>query len=529
VIHGTTLVANALIERKGVKVALLTTKGFRDVLEIAKEWRYDIYDLSIRVPEPLVPRALRFEVGERMLADGTVRAALDEAGMREVAAAIAASGVGAVAICFLHAYANDAHERRAEAILREVAPGLRITRASALVPELGEFERASTAVANAYVQPVFDAYVQRLEEGLQKGGLRRGLYLMLSDGGTVTAAAARAFPIRLVQSGPAGGAQAAALFGALASERRVMAFDMGGTTAKACLIEDGEPDRAVDFEVARVFRFKRGSGLPLKVPVADMIEIGAGGGSIARIDRLGLVQVGPDSSGSDPGPACYGLGGTLPTVSDADLMLGYLDAGSFLGGDMVLKRELAEQALAEHLGKPLGMSAAEAAWAIHETVNEAMAQAASIHALEKAKRASDYALVALGGAGPVHACHVARKMGVRRVIAPLGAGVASALGMLAAPTAFAIGRAQVAALSALDLKATAAMLGALEQEGRDLVAGAGVPAAAVSVRRTCLMRYAGQGHEVEAAVPDAFIAAGDRAALAESFAAAYRALYGRTE
>jgi N-methylhydantoinase A len=522
VIHGTTLVANALIERRGVKTGFLTTQGFRDVQEIGTELRHDTYDLFMRRPDPLVPRRLRLEVPERLLPDGGIRAPLDEAATRAAIRTLRDEGVSAIAVCLLHAFANPAHERRIAQIAAEEAPDLALCLSSDLVPEIGEYERGSTTIANAYVLPVFARYLARLEAGLREAGIAGPLFLMLSDGGTVAGAVAARHPVRLVQSGPAGGVQAARVIGAAADAPDVLCFDMGGTTAKAALIDGGQPQRSLDFEVSRVDRFRKGSGLPLKVPVVEMIEIGAGGGSIARVDALGLVRVGPDSASSDPGPACYGLGGTEPTVTDCDLLLGYLAPGSFLGGTMTLDVAAAEAAVRERLAKPLGLSPVEAAFAVHETVNTAMAQAAAIHALEKARRIEGYTLVPIGGAGPVHAVEVARKLGIARMVVPAGAGVASAFGFLAAPISFSLLRGQVAALATLDLDALRAMLAAMEAEGRALVAQAGVEAAETRIRAA--LRYAGQGYQVEADV-----ATLDRAAIRTAFEAEYRRLYGRVE
>jgi N-methylhydantoinase A len=398
-----------------------------------------------------------------------------------------------------------------------------------VVPEIGEYERASTTVCNAYVQPICERYLKRLTDGLRSLGIRRDLYLMLSDGGTVHEATAARHPIRLVQSGPTGGVQATALYGAAAGEGDILCFDMGGTTAKACLIDAGEPQRSLDFEVARLRRFAKGSGLPLKVLVIDMFEIGAGGGSIARVDRLGLIQVGPDSAGAEPGPACYGLGGTLPTVTDADLLIGYLGAESFLGGDMRLDVAAAEAAVARHAAQPLGLSAIEAAWGIHETVNGNMAQAASIHALEKAKRIGAYAMVPIGGAGPVHACHMGMKLGLARIVAPAGAGVALAFGFLAAPVSFAFMQGWVAPLATLDFARLRDLLGGMEAEGRRMLAQAGVDPASATLRLIGAMRYLGQGYQVEATLAPEAVAAGDRAALRAAFEAEYAGQYGRTE
>jgi N-methylhydantoinase A len=522
VIHGTTLVANALIERRGVKTGFLTTQGFRDVQEIGTELRHDTYDLFMRRPDPLVPRRLRLEVPERLLPDGSIRTPLDEAATRAAIRTLRDDGVQAIAVCLLHAFANPAHERRVAELAAEEAPDIALCLSSEVVPEIGEYERGSTTIANAYVLPIFARYLARLESGLHEAGIAGPLFLMLSDGGTVAGAVAARHPVRLVQSGPAGGVQAARVIGAAADAPDVLCFDMGGTTAKAALIDGGEPQRSLDFEVSRVDRFRKGSGLPLKVPVVEMIEIGAGGGSVARVDSLGLVRVGPDSAGSDPGPACYGMGGTEPTVTDCDLLLGYLAPDSFLGGAMTLHVAAAEAAIRMRLADPLGLSPVEAAWAVHETVNTAMAQAAAIHALEKARRIEGYTLVPIGGAGPVHAVEVARKLGIARLVVPAGAGVASAFGFLAAPISFSLLRGQVAALATLDLDALRATLAGMEAEGRALVAQAGVDAAETRIRAA--MRYAGQGYQVEADVMSL-----DRDALRAAFEAEYRRLYGRVE
>ncbi|MBI4182948.1 MAG: hydantoinase/oxoprolinase family protein [Proteobacteria bacterium] len=529
VIHGTTLVANALIERKGVKTALVTTAGFRDVLEIGRELRYDTYDLFIEMPRPLVPRELRFEVVERIGPKGEVLVPLDQGSARALAEQLRASDVEAVAVVFLHSFRNPGHETAVKRLFAEAAPRLTVCASSEVMAEIDEYERTSTTVANAYVHPIFRRYLGRLVGALRELGIAGELYLMLSDGGTVHGRTAAEFPIRLVQSGPAGGVQASTLYGRLARVDDVLCFDMGGTTAKACLVEKGRPMRTTDFEVARVYRFAKGSGLPLKLPTLDMIEIGAGGGSIARVDRLGLLQVGPESAGSSPGPACYALGGSEPTVTDADLILGYLDAGSFLGGDMALDRERAARAIEAGVARPLGLSVVEAAWGIYEIVNENMAQAATIHALERGRKVADFALVAIGGAGPVHACNLARRMGVGRVICLPGAGVASAFGLLASPVSFAFVKAQVSALDRLDLGEATAFVDELAERGRAQLTAAGVAGARMRVELSALMRYLGQGYEVEVPLTREVLLAGDRARIAEAFEAVYRELFGRSE
>ena len=529
VIHGTTLVANALIERKGVATALVTTEGFRDIIEIGREWRYDTYDLFIGVVDPLVRRSRRFEVAERVGPDGAVLTPLTDAALEALVADLRDAPVEAIAVSLLHSFKNGEHERRVRDRLAAAFPDRTICISSEVMPEIGEYERTSTTIANAYVQPIFRRYIQRLSEGLKAMGIGRDLFLMQSDGGTVHQATAMEFPIRLVQSGPAGGVQATTLIGKLAGEADVLCFDMGGTTAKACLIEDGEPTRTTDFEVARMFRFKKGSGIPLKVPVVDMIEIGAGGGSIARVNRMGLIQVGPDSSSAVPGPACYGQGGEDATVTDADLLLGYLDAGNFLGGDMALDVDASAAAIKAKIADPLGLSVTEAAWGIHETVNENMAQATGIHALEKGKRADRFVMVPIGGAGPVHACQVARKLRMRSVICPLGAGVASAFGFLASPMSFEFVQASVAALDDLDAATLADMFGGLEARGRELLSSAGVDPASFGVRILASMRYQGQGYEVDVPMPEGALDAGLQPKLKAAFEKAYGDLYGRIE
>jgi N-methylhydantoinase A len=529
VIHGTTLVANALIERKGVRTALVTTAGFRDVLEIAREWRYDIYDLFLTPVEPLVPRSLRFEVKERVGHDGGVIEPLDVAGVEQVAQRIAESGVEAVAVCFLHSFKRADHELQTKRILQQRLPNVTVCVSSEVMPEIGEYERTATAVCNAYVQPLFRKYITGLIDGLKRMGIERDLYLMQSDGGTVHSDTAVEYPIRLVQSGPAGGVQATSLIGRLAGAPDILCFDMGGTTAKACLVDAGQPTVTTDFEVARLQRFRKGSGIPLKVPAVDMIEIGSGGGSISRVNQLGLIQVGPDSSSAVPGPACYGQGGADPTVTDADLILGYLDANAFLGGDMKLDRAAAERALHERIGAPLGLPLTEAAFGIHETVNETMAQAAGIHALEKGKKAADYVMVPIGGAGPVHACHVAQKLGMRRAIIPMGAGVASAFGFLASPMSFQFVQASVATLAELDVGSVRRLIDGLVRKGRELLLNSGIAAADCRVRLSAAMRYVGQGYEVEVPVTSLEDEGGLARQLAREFDRCYRALYGRTE
>ena len=525
VIHGTTLVTNALIERKGARTALVATAGHEDALEIGRETRYDAYDLALEKPEPLVPSALRHGLSARVMADGSERVALSPAEVDAVAARLRASGVEAVAVCLLHAYRNPAHERAVAARLAEHAPGLRVSLSSVVSGEIREYERTSTTVANAYVLSVVEAYLRALADLLRADGFAGQLLLMLSSGGTCTVETACEVPIRLVESGPAGGAAAAAHYARATGSRRVLAFDMGGTTAKVCLIDDGEPQITREFEVARVWRFKRGSGLPLLVPVVELIEIGAGGGSIARVDRLGLPKVGPDSAGSEPGPACYGRGGDRPTVTDANLLLGYLDPGYFLGGAMPLDRAAAEAAVRRHVAEPLGLSVTEAAWGIHAIVTENMANAALMHAVERGKEAATYELYAFGGAAPMHVGTLADRLGVARVIVPPGAGVRSCFGFLASPLAFEVARSHGVRLEAADLGEIAALLDALEAEARAPLALAGVDASTVLVRRFVEMRYRGQGYEIEVPAPPGCPDAAWLDALIAAFEEVYRAWY----
>ena len=527
VVHGTTLATNALIERRGACTALIVTRGFRDILELARESRYDIFDIDLQVPKPLVPRRLVFEVTERVAADGAIvqPLAIDEVGA--IVRALKAENVQAVAVCLLHSFRNPDHERQLAAVLHALGPELAVSLSSDVMPDLREYERASTAVANAYLQPVVRSYLDRLADGLRAAGIAADLMLIGSDAGTIGRTAALRYPVRLVESGPAGGALAASFLGRRAGEPDVIAFDVGGTTAKVCVIDGGEPERADQFEVARVHRFAKGSGLPLKVPVIEMIEIGAGGGSIARVDELGLLRVGPESAAANPGPACYGLGGDLPTVTDADLILGYLDADFFLGGAMRLDRARAAAAIQRYVAEPLRLSPTRAAWGIHAVVNDNMARAAKVHCLERGKDARDYVLLAYGGAGPVHAAQVAAALGIRRVMYPLRAGVMSALGFLAAPVAFERLRADVSPLDAVDLTRANAVLAELTADARELVRAAGVPAADCVVKREAALRFAGQSYALPVPLPTGRLSRAHLQQLRADFVAIYRKRYYR--
>jgi N-methylhydantoinase A len=527
VVHGTTLFTNALIERKGAKTALITTAGFRDALEIAREHRYDMYDLFMERPAPLVPRHRRYEVRERILEDGSILQPLDEGGAERLIENFLREGIEAVGVCLLHSYRNPTHERALGELLLRRAPGLAVSLSCDVVPEIREYERTSTTVANVYVQGLAEGYLTRLRQRLDGLGVTGALFVMQSNGGVCTVETACRYPIRLVESGPAAGALAAAHYGRLMGRPDLLSFDMGGTTAKACLIENGEPLVAPDFEVARVYRFKRGSGLPIKVPVIEMIEIGAGGGSIARVDRLGLLTVGPESAGADPGPACYGLGGREPTVTDADLLLGYLDPEFFLGGRLRLDQEAARRAIADRVAGPLGMDPVRAAWGIHRVVNENMASAARIHGVERGKDVRRFPLFAFGGAGPVHAYRVAEILRSRAVICPLGAGVTSAVGFLAAPLTFDFVRTYPGSLGEMDWPAVNAHLQQMEQAGRAML-GKTVPEDQVTFRRRADMRYRLQGHDIPVPLPDGWLGPESEAAIRAAFETAYAAIYGRT-
>lgn len=527
VVHGTTLVTNALIERKGAETGLLTTKGFRDAVEIGREHRYDLYDLFIDLPEPLVRRDRRLELDERMLSDGSVLTELSDDDVLAQVARLRAHGVEAVAVSLLHSYQNPAHEQRVGTLLAEHAPDLIVSLSSDVVPEIREFERASTTIANVYARPVVSRYLTELESSLRGLGLDAPLFIMLSSGGLSTVDTAERYPVRLVESGPAAGALAAAHSGRLTGRPSLLSFDMGGTTAKACLIDDGQPLLSPEFEVNRVYRFKKGSGLPIRVPVIELIEIGAGGGSIARVDSLGLLKVGPDSAGAVPGPACYGRGGLQPTVTDADLLLGYLDPDFFLGGTMSLDRAGAEAALGR-LGDQFDATPLGAAWGVHQVVNEQMAAAARMHAIEQGKDPRDYPMFAFGGAGPVHAFHVAEILGCPEVIVPFGAGVGSTIGFLVAPFAFDFVRSYVGKLRTLDWAEVNRRFAEMETDGRAVLATVAADPTAITIERFAELRYVGQGHEVQVRIPDGELSADHVDEIEARFDTEYRRLYGRT-
>lgn len=500
IVHGTTLVANSLIERRGARTALVTTVGYRDAIEIGREARYDLYDLQLERPLPVVPRSLRFEVSERIRSDGSVLEPLAESECARVVGLLREHRIESVAICLLNSYANPEHERRlAQAIACEVQD-VDVTLSSEVAPEWREFERSSTSVANAFVRPLVRQYLGRLEDGFASNAAGDRLNVVLSQGGMTSAAVAIELAVQLVESGPAGGALAAAHVGRQLGLEELIAFDMGGTTTKACLIADGAPSRVSELEVARVARFKRGSGLPLLIPALELVEIGAGGGSIGHTDALGLLRVGPESAGADPGPACYGRGGRQPTVTDADLLLGLLDPDFFLGGEIALDREAAEEALVG-VGSRLGLDMQATARGIFDIVNSQMSLALQTHVIERGEDPRAFTMVAFGGAGPVHAYEVARRLGIQRVVCPPAAGVASAVGFLVAPPAVDLVRTYPAKLRDVDWTGVAERFGEMEAEVRVLLA-ASSDETSLELERLVDMRYAGQGYTVSVQLPD---------------------------
>ncbi len=526
-IHGTTLITNALIERKGSKTAMITTKGFRDVLEMAKEMRYDIYDLLIVLPEPLVSRPLRLEVNERISAKGEILTALDVKDLETLKEKLESENVEAVAVCYLHSFTNAEHENQTGQWFKEHMPDISLSLSSEVAPEIREYERMSTTVCNAYVQPLTETYLNKLQAELSAQGFKHKVYLMLSSGGISTLERAARFPVRLVESGPAAGALVAAYYGKLVGEDNLVSFDMGGTTAKMCLIKNSTPAVTDTFEIARVHRFKRGSGLPIRVPTIELIEIGAGGGSIARIDELGLLKVGPESSSADPGPACYGLGGKKPTVTDADAVLGYLNPDFFLGGRMSLDLDAAKEAIRVELAEPMGISVTEAAYGLYRVVNENMISATRVHVAERGADARRLKLIAFGGAGPVHAHEIAKALKMRGYILPASAGVASALGFLTAPASFEFARTYITKLVPETLADLDSVFDELELEGRETLVEAGIAEEDMTFIRQADLRHVGQGHEIVVTLPYEKLADVNLDSdLRPRFYEAYEAIYG---
>ena len=526
VIHGTTLATNAVIERKGARTALLTTQGFRDVLAMGNESRYDQYDLNIALPQPLVPRHLRLPVPERLDNEGNVLVPLDTAAVRALVPQLRAEAVESIAVGFLHAFVNPAHERQVRDILAESLPDVPVSLSSEVSPEMREWERFSTTVANAYVQPRMARYLRLLEDGLHGLGVGAPLFLMLSGGGLTTIDTACRFPIRLVESGPAGGAIFSAYIARQCGIETVLSFDMGGTTAKICLIDDYRPQTARTFEVARVGRFKKGSGLPLRIPVIEMVEIGAGGGSIAHVDAMGRIAVGPESAGADPGPACYGRGGRAPAVTDANLLLGRYDPARFAGGTMTLDEPAARDAMAADVGGPLALGPEMAALGVIEMVDENMANAARVHAIESGKTYEGRTLIAFGGAGPVHACRVAEKVGIGRVLVPSGAGVGSAIGFLRAPVGYEVVRSLYQRFSTFDVAAVNALLASMRDAAVSVVQQ-GSFGAKLTENRIAYMRYVGQGHEIPVPLPVRTLTQDDVATIRAAYDAEYTRFYDR--
>jgi N-methylhydantoinase A len=526
-IHGTTLVTNLIIERKGASTGLLTSRGFRDALEIGREMRYDIYDIFLELPRPLVPRRQRLEVAERLDHRGQVLTPLTPEEAERAVSQLLALGVESAAISLLHSFRNPAHERMLRDLILAKRPGFPVSLSSEVAPEVREYERTSTTVANAYAMPAVRRYMEILEKGLAELGIGGRLYIILSNGGITSPQTAGRYPIRLLESGPAGGALAAAWVGEQTGQANIISFDMGGTTAKTCIIQNGDPLRVNEFEVGRVYRFKKGSGLPVKIPVIEMIEIGAGGGSIASIGPLGLLKVGPESAGADPGPACYGRGGREPTVTDADLILGYLDPHFFLGGEMQLDPKLAEAALREKIAGPLNLSLERAAWGVHEVVNENMANASRIHAVEKGIDPRRFSLVAFGGAGPVHAYQVAEKLRLETIVVPAAAGVCSAFGFLLAPMSFDLSRSYITRLEELQWGRLNSIYAEMEAKGRELLLDAGVALPDMQFVRSADMRYAGQGFEISVALPAGQYGPGQLEEFRRAFEKDYQDIYQR--
>lgn len=523
-VHATTLITNSLIERKGFRTALLTTAGFRDTLEMGTELRYDNYDLSMQMPRPLVERDMRFDVTERMDSSGAVLQALDEEQVRGIAKKLREAGVKAVAVVFLHAYRNPEHERRVGVILAGEIPGVAVSLSSVVSPEIREYERTSTTVANAYVQPIVRDYLDKAIQTLTRHGYRRPLHMMISSGGVSDSETVKKLPLRMLESGPSAGVLSAIHFGRLMGLPDLITFDMGGTTAKIGVVRNHEARKSNMFEVGRVARFMKGSGLPIRIPHIELIEIGAGGGSVAHVDRLGLLSVGPHSVGSSPGPACYGLGGTLPTVTDANVVLGYLNPDYFLGGAMQLDAGAARNALEHSVGARLGMDARACAAGVYEVVNQNMIAASKVHIAERGEDPRSFYLISFGGAGPAHAYELARALHMKGVVIPPGAGAASAIGLVASPVSFDLAQSVSTRLAQADWRRIGEVFSDMEQEGCRILREAG--ADVVSVRRFMDLRHYGQGREVTVEIDPERFALADPAVISELFYAAHFERYG---
>jgi len=526
IIHGTTLATNALIERRGARTALITTKGFRDVIEMRTESRFEQYDLNLVLPEPLLPRQMRFTVAERVNARGAVMIPLDRAEVETLVDRIAATGVESVAVGLIHSYLNPAHERLIREVLTDRMPDASVSISSEVSPQMREYERFNTVVANAYIKPLMASYLGRLEGRLTSEGVTCRIFLMHSGGGIISLRNAADFPVRLVESGPAGGAVFAAHVAARYGLDKVLSFDMGGTTAKICLIKNQTPKTSRVFEVARTYRFKKGSGMPISIPVIDMVEIGAGGGSLAHVDALRQIRVGPESAGSEPGPACYGRGGDRPAVTDADLVLGKLDPDNFAGGSIPLYPDASKTALRVHIGDTLSMQGREAAFGVAEVVDENMANAARVHAVENGEDLSDYTMIAFGGAAPLHAGRLCEKLGVARLLVPPGAGVGSAIGFLRAPFSFEANRSVYMRLSDFDAAAIRTLLTDLQAEATAFVRTCDTESPILSEFKV-YMRYTGQGWEIPIALTEAQAMAPDGDTFKDRFEEDYTKLFGR--
>ncbi|MCF8129891.1 MAG: hydantoinase/oxoprolinase family protein [Deltaproteobacteria bacterium] len=527
VIHGTTLVINSIIERKGAKTGLITTKGFKDVLELGREIRYAPYDVFAEFPEPLIPRSLRFEVDERLRSDGTVLRPLDPDEVRQVVRQMLTSGIESIAVCLLNSFENPTHEEKIKEIILEEAPDISVCVSYEVLPQIREYERTSTTATNAYVKPLTGKYLYKLAKRLEHLGSSGKLFIMLSSGGITSIKTAAEFPVRIIESGPTAAVISGQYYGKLFDIPEIFCFDMGGTTAKSCLIQGGVASVVPTFEVGRVQRFMKGSGLTIQVPVVDLMEIGAGGGSIAHVSRLGTLQVGPESSSAEPGPICYGRGGNLPCVTDADLALGYLDADYFLGGEMKLDKDAAMKGIEKAIAEPLKVSSVQAVWGIHDLINETMAGAAKTHIAEKGGNPKLVTVIAFGGAGPVHAYGLTKKLGARRLLVPPNAGVGSALGFFTAPRAFDLVRSHKSALLDADFSEIETIFSRMEAEGaRTLEAGG--ESEGMRFERSVDVRFVGQGSETNISVPEGDFSLVDPKEIRKRFDTVYEKLYGRT-
>lgn len=526
IIHGTTLATNALIERRGAKTALVTTQGFRDVIEMRSESRFEQYDLNLTLPEPLIARHRRYTVAERIGARGDVLIPLERAEVEALADELAGAGYESIAVGLLHSYVNDAHERLIREVFAQRLPGVMVSISSEVSPQMREYERFNTVCANAYIKPLMKSYLGRLADRLKAEGADCPIFLMHSGGGIISLDSAAEFPVRLVESGPAGGAVFAADIAARHGLDKVLSFDMGGTTAKICLIKNQTPKTARVFEVARTYRFKKGSGMPISIPVIDMVEIGAGGGSLAHVDAMRQIRVGPESAGSEPGPACYGRGGERPAVTDADLVLGKLDPDNFAGGSIPLYPQASETALETVLGTPLGMDALTAAFGLAEVVDENMANAARVHAVENGEDLSEYTMIAFGGAAPLHAARLCEKLGVTRCLVPPGAGVGSAIGFLRAPFSFEANRSVFMKMGRFAPDVVTALFAEMQAEATAFVRSCDAQAEILSEYKV-YMRYSGQGWEIPVSLTPEQAATPDAATYLALFEAEYAKLFGR--